>query len=98
MMPTMDAEDAWWPPTLTPSSLARPRFAASIIAVESQHALGHGVQRGGGRQRSGAGPGLRDGAVGAGRDERGSLTDVVAGADGDAFRGGFVDRQSKMPL
>src|SRR5690625_5294612 len=34
MMPTMDALEAWCPPTLTPSGLSRPRLAASTIAVD----------------------------------------------------------------
>jgi hypothetical protein len=35
MTVTSDAEDAWWPPTLTPSPVSRSRFAASTIRVAS---------------------------------------------------------------
>ncbi len=35
MMSTIEALDAWWPPTLTPEWLARPALAASTIADES---------------------------------------------------------------
>src|SRR5690349_6241353 len=36
MMSTMEAEDAWWPPTFTPPGFGLPWFAASTMAVESQ--------------------------------------------------------------
>lgn len=35
-MPTMDALDAWCPPTLTPEAFSLPRLAASTIAVAVQ--------------------------------------------------------------
>ena len=35
MMSTIEALEAWWPPTLTPEWLARPALAASTIAAES---------------------------------------------------------------
>src|SRR6478672_1963900 len=35
MMSTIDADDDWCPPTLTPLVLGRPRLAASTIAAES---------------------------------------------------------------
>ena len=36
MMSTIEADDAWCPPTFTPLVLGRPRLAASTIAAESQ--------------------------------------------------------------
>src|SRR6478752_6698705 len=36
MMSTIDADEAWWPPTLTPLEFGRPRLAASTIAAETQ--------------------------------------------------------------
>lgn len=36
MMSTIEADEAWWPPTLTPLSLGLPRLAASTIAAASQ--------------------------------------------------------------
>ena len=36
MMSTIDAEDAWWPPTFTPLVFGRVRLAASTIAADSQ--------------------------------------------------------------
>lgn len=36
MMSTIEADDAWCPPTLTPLEFGRPRLAASTIAVDSQ--------------------------------------------------------------
>src|SRR3954447_474641 len=39
MMSTMEADEAWCPPTLMPLGLVRPRWAASTIAAESQSTL-----------------------------------------------------------
>lgn len=36
MIDTIDAEDAWCPPTLRPDGFGRTRFAWWIIAVDSQ--------------------------------------------------------------
>ena len=44
MMSTIDALDAWWPPTLTPVSLGRPRLAASTIAADS-HSTRRAISR-----------------------------------------------------
>ena len=35
-MDTMDADDAWWPPTFRPPGLGRTRLAWCTIAVDSQ--------------------------------------------------------------
>src|SRR4051794_29506393 len=35
MMLTMEAVEAWWPPTLRPETLGRTRLAWSIIAIAS---------------------------------------------------------------
>ncbi|WP_326726351.1 hypothetical protein OHT59_10345 [Streptomyces sp. NBC_00243] len=39
MIDTIDAEDAWCPPTFTPDSFGRTRFAWWIMAVDSQSTL-----------------------------------------------------------
>ena len=36
MIVTIEALDAWWPPTFSPPGLGRTRLAWSTIAVESQ--------------------------------------------------------------
>ena len=36
MIETIEAEDAWWPPTLTPEGLGRTRFARWTMAVDNQ--------------------------------------------------------------
>ena len=44
---TIDALDAWWPPTLTPERFGRTWLAWWTIAVaEPQHALLHAVEDG----------------------------------------------------
>ena len=35
MIDTIEAQDAWWPPTFSPSGLGRTRLAWSTIAVDS---------------------------------------------------------------
>jgi hypothetical protein len=45
MMSTIEALDAWWPPTLTPEWLARPALAASTMAAECLG--GGGISAGG---------------------------------------------------
>ena len=45
MMLTIDADDAWWPPTFTPEGVSRTLLAWWIDARgEPQHAPLHGVE------------------------------------------------------
>jgi hypothetical protein len=36
MIDTIDADDAWWPPTFKPEGFGRTRFAWWMIALDSQ--------------------------------------------------------------
>ena len=39
MIDTIEADDAWWPPTFTPDGVARTRFAWWTMLVASQSTL-----------------------------------------------------------
>jgi hypothetical protein len=44
MIDTIDAQDAWWPPTLSPDGFGRTRFASWMIAVDS-HSTRRSISR-----------------------------------------------------
>ena len=62
---TIDAHDAWWPPTFSPSRLARTWLAWWII-----HVLSHSTLRStAAKHRAASGAGAPAGAAGSGGDE-----------------------------
>src|SRR4051794_1764087 len=60
MIVASEAEEAWWPPTFRPSSLARRWFALWIVQVESHSTLRSSSARKGRRESCVMRPGSRE--------------------------------------